>query len=142
MQTISFETKIKYHQDGSTKSIERVDTITGISIVETFYWGGGKLSYIETKDNRIILHKFFDRFGHIKKDTRFDGEKDIENIWYENGILEKRTEYVNGKRHGLEERFDEQGRLRRKACYFNGAIESYKEYGKDNNLLRQYKYFF
>ena len=59
-----------------------------------------------------------------RKLTYFNGRKEgLDQMWYENGQLESDKTYFNGKSEGLWQRWHENGEARPSVCVRRGLIE-------------------
>ena len=73
-------------------------------------------------------------FHNIDEKMILDGEY---KIWFDNGLLCKRYNYVNGKKEGLYESFYDNGQILDRCNYINGKKEGLHEIWNNNGQIQK-----
>lgn len=72
-------------------------------------------------------------FAYINNEKVNDGER---LLYYESGVLEKKSIYNKGKADGKWEGYYENGKVKYSMLYENGSYKSYTEYDESGNLKK------
>jgi len=87
----------------------------------------GEWIYYHHKSDKVMTKEHYNSNGQL------DGEK---LIYFKNGQLAERVNFLNGDRHGIVQNYSEEGILRKEFNYANGELHGvYKDFDFEGTLI-------